>query len=323
MAGGNGDLIRAIIKGAKSEQELQSQCENISKEALLQWLWKIKDEAHIVNREEWLMLEILKQMDFTIWACDRELKIQLWEGSCEKIYGKKREEAIGQNYLDMFVAPLEQYQSKKDALHIIDTGEPQGMRYCEDVDSRGFPIQVITQCCRIIEKKDGKEIPLQAEMAINANIEKLIRESEEFISIQKTEQKEIERSREDCISKLEACKKRILEAAEKRSDHFYSFMTNPPTVKAAIAAVEALISIRNDFSDFYQEELKKLRSTACPCDLASQDYDVRDYTLENGHTFNCVFRKNNRAISAWTNKIDLKEIEYLTKVADVKLEPQH
>ena len=321
MAIENNNIIKALIEGTESEKDLQSKCETISKEELLHRLWKAKDEVHLVNREEWLMLEILKKMDFTIWACDRNLTIQLWEGSCEKIYGKKKDVAIGENYLEMFVSPLEQYQSKKDTLQIIDTGVPQGMRYCEDVDSRGFPIQVITQCCQITEIKDGKEIKLQAEMAINANIEKLIRESKEFISIQKKERKEIEQLREECISKLEACKRRVLEAAESQSDHFYSFMANQPTVNAAIAAVEELIEIRDRFTNWYQEELNNIRSAVCPCDLSSQKYEICDYTFENKHTFDCVFRNNRREISDWINRVATQEIRFLKSIADVKLKP--
>ena len=289
--------------------------------------------SHKISREDRLKLDILSQMDFTIWACDKELNIKLWEGSCPKVYQVSKEDALNKNYLQLFVDPLEQAQSKEDTLEIIETGTPQPFRYCDDVDGRGFPIQVITQCCRVYDD-DGS--PLQAEMAINMNYKKLIHDSEEFLKQQLREKEEIEEARSEMLSLVDSCRKRLLETADSRSNYFLSIgVTSDGTGRGntyplARKAAERIIEIRRDFNAFFQETKAKIKTESCFCDILN--YEVASENLEaeysfrstpqnqgHEHSFNCLFRHNKKITVQWREYIELQEVDFQSKMAGVDL----
>ncbi len=284
-----------------------------------------------VSREERLKLDILEQMDFTIWACDKELNIKLWEGSCPKVYQITKDEALGHNYLKLFVEPVERRQSKEDTLRIIRTGTPQPFRYCDDVDGRGFPIQVITQCCRVYD--DDNE-PLQAEMAVNMNYDKLVRESKEFVREKKREQEEIEEARNELIDVIDTCRMRLIKAADMRINYFLSIVIgadndghqikNAPRDLANKAA-KRVIDIKSDINNEFFGQKQKVKETECFCDTRNNDsFEKNDeYTFDKKsgsvHSFDCIFRHNRKNIIEWRKYIERKEIDFLGQISKVDL----
>ena len=42
--------------------------------------------------EDQLKLAILDKSPFTIWASDRNCMIKMWDGQCESMYGRKKED---------------------------------------------------------------------------------------------------------------------------------------------------------------------------------------------------------------------------------------
>lgn len=302
--------------------ELKSKLSEWNNEELIEYIMYLK-KCRAVTREDRLKLQILDQLDFTIWACDDNFKIKLWDGACEKVYGKSREEALEKNYLETFVQPVEQHQSKTDALEIIRDGIIQGCRYCEDEDIRGFPIQIITQCCRVIDDPAGGEQDgeaLQAEMALNINYEKLRRESDEFVAVQEREIKDIEQARAEYLDALETCKRRILESADQRSSKFFELGINGETYPHALKAVRKIVKIRTDFAREYQKHLGYLKTSQCFCDTSGSDCSINQYTFELGHSFNCIFRHNRGYLIDWRNRLELHEVDVQSELACVVLE---
>lgn len=297
------------VEQIEDEQGVRDELSSWTKYELLDYLIYLR-EKRAFKREDRLKLQILDQVDFTIWACDSKFEIKLWEGTCEKIYQKKREEALGQNYLKLFVTPIERYQSKLDCENIISTGQPQTFRLCDDEDGRGCPIQIITQCCRI---KDDDGRPLQAEMAINVNYEKLKRENQEFVDARNRENTEIEQTRSEMLSALESCRFRLIESADRRSSYFINIRTlDGSPYNYALEAIKKIITIRSEFTEYYQNLKERIKTTDCACDYGA-------HVNDNEHSFNCYYRSNRKKLIKLQEEFEHKEVAYQLQLASVGL----
>ena len=96
--------------------------DKLTKEELISLLRELESQRAFTY-EDRMKLEILDQSPFTIWASDRDCKITFWDGQCEHLYGYTREQAIGRDYVDLFVDVYEQAAARDDQLKIIDHGE--------------------------------------------------------------------------------------------------------------------------------------------------------------------------------------------------------
>src|SRR5688572_3174058 len=85
-------------KGAKLIRQLQAE-----NSALNQRIQE-SQAARCVSHEDTLMLQILDGSPFTVWACTADLKIVLWNKTCERVYGFTKAEAIGKSFVDLFVS---------------------------------------------------------------------------------------------------------------------------------------------------------------------------------------------------------------------------
>jgi PAS domain S-box-containing protein len=117
-----------------------------------------------LSREQRLKLAILERVPFTMWACDRDFKIILWGGKCEDLYGYSLDQAVGKNYLQLFVDPPERKQSREDCLKIIDEGMVQKNCLAYDKAKDGSQRYMLTNCFRIFDEQ--AQAYLQAEVAL-------------------------------------------------------------------------------------------------------------------------------------------------------------
>lgn len=68
---------------------------------------------------------IIQGIDASLWAAagpDHGFQIRFWNRGAERIYGYTAEDAIGQNYLDLFVDEYEREQASLDHAEIVETG---------------------------------------------------------------------------------------------------------------------------------------------------------------------------------------------------------
>jgi PAS domain S-box-containing protein len=143
---------------------------NETKEQLLEEVSRLRKRVlelegeRIISREDRLKLLILDQAPFTMWACNRNFEIVLWAGSAPQIYERAKEEALGKNYLQLFVDPPEREQSEIDCLKIIDLNYVQKNFLAYDDAKDGTRRTMLTNCFRIFDKDRGEY--LQAEVAL-------------------------------------------------------------------------------------------------------------------------------------------------------------
>lgn len=132
-----------MSKNNKRERELEQINNSLRAE-----LKALQDRSRL-SSEEVLLLQILSRSPFTVWACDREFKIVLWNKKCEEVYGFSKAEALGKSFIDLFVDGPEKSQAKKDATDIIERNSRCENFLAYDNDFRGDRRTMLTNCFRV------------------------------------------------------------------------------------------------------------------------------------------------------------------------------
>ena len=128
-----------------------------------------------VEHEERLKLAIMDRAPISIWACNRDFKIVFWSAGTDSVYGHSRKDAIGKNYLDLFVSDEERERSASDCLRVIDEDYIQKNFLAYDRLPDGNRRALLTNCFRVFDT-DSQEY-LQAEVALEvAELEPIIEE---------------------------------------------------------------------------------------------------------------------------------------------------
>ena len=155
-------------------EDIKMDYDKMTKEELIEEINKLKKEKSI-SREDRLKLKISERVPFTMWACDRNFKIVLWECGSECVYKYRKEDIIGENYLELFVHEYEREQSKKDCIEIIDHDLMQKNFIATDCSKNGTRPMLATNCFRIWDE-ETKEY-LQAEVSLDiSNLQEKINE---------------------------------------------------------------------------------------------------------------------------------------------------
>jgi PAS domain S-box-containing protein len=121
-------------------------------------------EKNQLSNEDKLKLAIIERCPFTVWACDRNFRIVLWNSVCEQVYGFNAKEALGADYADLFVDPVEEEQSREDCIRIIDKDVVFRNFLAYDHSANGRRQTMLTNCFRIWD--DERQEYLQAEVAL-------------------------------------------------------------------------------------------------------------------------------------------------------------
>ena len=93
------------------------------------------------------MLQILESAPIAVWAAsgeDHNYEIRLWNSGAERLYGYSRDEALGQNYLDLFVNELEREQAVADHHRTVRDHKPY-RNLARDVMADGSERLILTQ----------------------------------------------------------------------------------------------------------------------------------------------------------------------------------
>ena len=136
--------------------------DHLSKEDLIELYEEIK-KKRAYTYEDQLKLTILDDAPFTMWTSDRNCIIKFGSGQCETLYGFKKNDALGKDFVDLFVASEEKLAARRDQIDIIDNGAVFH-NIANDIGKNGNTLQLITMCHRIKDPSTG-EI-LNAEMGL-------------------------------------------------------------------------------------------------------------------------------------------------------------
>jgi len=162
-------------------------------------------ELEITNecyKQNDLSLSIIDHAPFSIWASQGKngnYKIVLWNNGAEKIYGFSKDEAIGQNYLDLFISDEERADSAKDCESIISEGKVFKHFLAEDIAQDGTKRTIVTNCFRIWDSIEQQYLQVE----IGLDISELEKSKEENHTLR------------EFAFKLQAAKEKLIKFLER------------------------------------------------------------------------------------------------------------
>lgn len=115
--------------------------------------------------QERLMLSFFHESHVSMWACDADFKIVLWNQGAAETYGRSADSALGRRYDELFIDEAEREQSLEDCRKIIGDGTRYKNFLALDHDARGAERQMLTNCFRITDPESGQHY--QAEIGVN------------------------------------------------------------------------------------------------------------------------------------------------------------
>lgn len=121
--------------------------EKMTREELIEYIREC-EKKRAFTYEDQMKLAFVDGSPFTLWASDRDCKIRFWAGECEELYGYKKEEVMGKDFVELFVAEDEKKAAREDQISIIDSGEIFH-NIANDVGKRGNTLRLLTNCWRM------------------------------------------------------------------------------------------------------------------------------------------------------------------------------
>lgn len=112
-----------------------------------------------------LILSLFDEAHVSIWACDEDYKIVLWNQGAAETYGRSADSVLGRRYDELFIDPAEREQSLADCRTIIRDGTRFRNFLALDHDARNNERQMLTNCFRITDPETGAHY--QAEIGVN------------------------------------------------------------------------------------------------------------------------------------------------------------
>jgi hypothetical protein len=184
-------------------------------------------EKNQLTHEQRLKLAILEKSPFTVWACDRNFKIVLWNAVCVHVYGVDNAAALGSDYASLFVDAIEEQQSRDDCLKIIDNGIEfrNFLAYDHDVPSRSRRT-MLTNCFRVWDQERSDYIQVEIGLEIS-DLELRIDEHRtlrEVGAARVQEQKQVSTLRKnELLTKIATICTSVTRSAEKEEDAILAF----------------------------------------------------------------------------------------------------
>lgn len=134
----------------------------MTKDELIAYLQDIEDKRAF-SVEDQIVLRIIDELPFSLWASDENCIITFWTDKAASLYGYTKKQALGKDFVKLFVDPDEQPQARIDQKKITDEGE-QFHNIAHDRGKNGNILNLMTFCSRIYDPKTNK--PWNAEMGI-------------------------------------------------------------------------------------------------------------------------------------------------------------
>jgi PAS domain-containing protein len=180
---------------------------NVTKE---DFLLKFKN-LEAFSKEDRLKLQIIDASPFTMWACNIDNKIRLWDHRCQELYGYGYEEAINKSFIDLFVAPDEKIKAELDCIEIIKNNI-YIINLAGDISKYSNSICLMTNCFKVTDMDSGED--LQAEIGLeisDKDWERLTIEYNQILETNKKLENKRKSFKEECDEFYENCIYRINE----------------------------------------------------------------------------------------------------------------
>lgn len=184
-----------------------------------------------LTEEDKLKLAIIDRMPLTVWACDRNFKIVLWNEHSQEVYGYRKDEAFGSDYTELFVDHPEREQAKIDCIKTIDQDVVFKNFIADDIAKNGTRRNMLTNCYRVWDSERNEF--LQVEVAVEISDLELRKAEhrtlrEVGIALIEQRKKIFDLQKNDLLSRLSAMyyiKLRVIEKEEDRLNYYMERMS--------------------------------------------------------------------------------------------------
>jgi len=201
-----GNQIRDEDIEAMSSEEFKVLFADFSREELIDFLAEIHKGKAIYRRDK-ILIEVINNPElamFTFWAVDQEearpesnddkydYKINLWEGKCRSSYKLNVKQAIGRNYLDCFVHPIERkvsrdsmtrmYEDMESSGSVVKQGPDYNIDYPTNVQTE---VHLISTRYLVVDPDSKKPIQVELGLVLPEDLEKVKENRDKFVVSQK------------------------------------------------------------------------------------------------------------------------------------------
>lgn len=228
------------------------------------------------SADDRFLLKILDNSPFTIWASDRDCIIKFWSGQCEALYGYKKEQVLGKDFVDLFVAEDEKKAAREDQLKIIDSGEIFH-NIANDIAKNGNTLRLLTNCWRMKAPNSDEYWNIEMGLIVDffyqemERLEEIISESRlykarvtQFIELTKQLRKQFAERKKVFNDSIRDCDRKSV-IAKKRTE----FKKRTEPIKAELTSIERRIM---DLIDTY---LCKIQSSGSASDCEELTYKFK------------------------------------------------
>lgn len=237
----------------------------------------IKNRAY--TYEDQMKLSILDKSPFTIWASDRNCKITLWLGQSESLYGYSKEDALGKDYVDLFVAEDEKAAARADQISIIDEGAVFH-NIANDIAKAGNTLQLLTNCFRVEDIKTGDYWNAEIGLIIDfyeqekERLKKIISESRKVKAFTDQFISNTQQCRDHFLTRKNTIRSAINDG-ERRAVQQGKRMAFRDAVKPVI---ESLDTLQQKLDDLIKKYFEKMQDCA-------ESGSCQDYKTEFDHSY--------------------------------------
>lgn len=322
--------------------------ENMTKGELIDYIEELKAKRAFTYEDQMKLL-ILDSSPFTVWASDRNCKIRLWMGQCETLYGFSSKEAIGKDYVDLFVAEDEKVAARRDQIDIIDN-EAVFHNIANDVGKNGNTLQLVTNCRRIKDPISGEYWNAEMGLVISYldqekdRLRAIINESQRIKScvtqfIEDTKQvkerflnrkNSINRAIRECEQKATALRRRnefrssisnirtkLNELSEKIDGVYGTYVSQ---MQSCASSYDRCEEIRQSFVREYEMISDTLEDMALDVFDISCDYDIEQNLVSDKDTMMkdvaSQFRSISELVHDFIRRIENEIVDYKNRVSD-------
>lgn len=149
------------MSDAVTEKELIREIESLRQKVIE--LERRRSYSH----QDSLKIAAVESAPFSLWACDRNFRIVIWNEQAEKVYKYSKLEAIGKDFVDLFVDEPEQEQARIDCLAIIDQDVKFTNFLANDKDCYGNKLTMLTNCFRIWDEETQQHLQVEIGLEIS------------------------------------------------------------------------------------------------------------------------------------------------------------
>lgn len=245
-------------------------------------------KANQRSREDSIKLAIIDRSPFTLWACDRNYRIVLWNKACVQVYGHPPETAIGAEFAQLFVDDVEAVQAREDCLKIIDHDVAFKNFLAYDHSKMGTRRTMLTNCFRVWD--EGKREYLQAEVALEISDLQLRveehRNLRELGSALREQQKSLCKYKRDALLiQLTALENRLMRPVQNENRILDEYIMSLKNEKVSSERIDSLVSDKQKMLEQQTKdilsEIEKYRSRILgaqgPEELDQVGIDINQY----------------------------------------------